>query len=243
MLSLVGEFEPQKVKVLIEKLFVTSGGLLQPTPNFPTQPQEKLNIHAEEVEQDKISLLWPRPGFLDIPFIDRQKFRLGSYILGGSSRSLLNTRLREQLHLVYATGFSPSTRPHAGVFEAWAATTPESTQRAVDELRQTIYKFLEKPIDNQLFQRSLNFIKSNISLSFDSLHSVSGSITYDLYWEDRIYLPEEEIELIDQITESQVRDILKTYLTPKNEYLAIMTKNKNLKVGWGSGQKLSPKTP
>mgnify|MGYP001573565205 CR=1 FL=1 len=52
----------------------------------------------------------------------------------------------------------------------------------------------------------------------------------NLFWDDTIRLPQDTIPLFDSITETQVRQQLSKYLSPKNEYLSIMTKNKKLKI-------------
>ncbi len=230
ILTITGDFEIESAKEFIKKIFLATDGKHHPFPKFPIKPGKKTNLHIEDVQQNRINLMWTGKGSNDNSFVDNLALQIGAYILGGSSRSFLNKQLRESLHLVYTNGFSRSLFPHAGSLIAWAATTPDNTQTAVEEMRKIVYDFLKQPIEEKLFQRSVNFIKSSTSLSYDSIHSISDSITNYLFREDKIRLPEEIIEDLDSITEAKVREVLGHYIKPENEYLAIMTKDKNLKI-------------
>ena len=60
---------------------------------------------------------------------------------------------------------------------------------------------MEKPIEEKMYKRSLNYLKSNISLSFDSIGRISESITYNYFWEKKVYLPDDDIKLLLTISE------------------------------------------
>lgn len=224
VLIVVGDFEAKKAKKLIKELFTRNGGTKFDFVKQPIKPTVRKIIHHEDVQQNKLSLFWPFPGLKEVSFKERMFFRIGSYILGGSARSLLNRRLREELHLVYGCGFGRSNWPHGGFFEAWASMAPEKTDEVIKQIREVVYDFVKQPIDEAVFHRSLNFVKSNISLAFDSIQSVSGTISGDFYDDEVVRLPDEVIKVIEKATEKEVRELMAKYIKSENEYSAVMMK-------------------
>lgn len=242
ILSITGDFDLDKAKEIISQLFVNQGEKVHKTPISAIKPEQKKMTHEEDVQQERPVLMWHTPGFNDLSQKQRYCLWIASYMLGGGSRSLLQKRLREELHLVYRGGSGKDLSPHAGFFELWSSNSPEQTQNAIKEMQQIVYKFIEDPIEEKLYKRSINFLKSNISLSFDSIHSISDSITGSLFWEDIIRLPDEDIKTLLDITEAEVRQTLGQYVKRENEYLSIMTsKSKTAGTVGEPGQTLPPK--
>lgn len=226
VLSLTGDFGVEEAKKMVRDIFVgNQGGLLRPRRG-EIKSGEREFIYRDDVQQDTAVLSWLVPGFMELPLRERFAMWIAGYIVGGSTRSKLFRRLREELGLVYRCGASRKLNPYAGYFEVWSSNSPQSTSRVFEEMRKETYGFVGKPIEEKMYRRSLNYLKSNISLSFDSIGRISESITYNYFWEKKVYLPDDDIKLLLTISEKEVREVLGRYVRPENEYVSLMTSRK-----------------
>lgn len=231
LLTITGDFDLSDCTSIISEIFSPDNRpkpifqkLSQITPNFET------NIHVEDKQQDQIVIDWPLPGKDELTFHDRIRLNFASYLLGGSLRSVLYQNLREERGLVYRTGSHKTVLDNGGYFEIWCSTEPSKTSEAIKVMRHAFYNFVSNQIPKELYTRAKQYLDSSTLLTFDSLDSISNSITDNLHIENKVYLPEEIIRIASEITPDSVTKLLQKYLIKDKEILSIMTKDKTLKI-------------
>jgi predicted Zn-dependent peptidase len=225
IMVVTGNFEVKKAEKLIEKLFTPAltakrDKLVIPKPKTDYQP----HFHKEDMAQDRVALSWLIPGLKQLPLRERAVLKRANYILGGSSRSILFNEIREKRGLAYGAGSSISFRPDYGQFEIGTSTNPDNRQKVIKLFRSILKKFLAEPIKQITFDRAQAYLSAQNMMAFDSLSDIGSYILDDLFYEDRIYLPEEYLEIVKTITKEEVKQSFKKLIDPEKGILSIMSK-------------------
>lgn len=228
VMTVTGKFEVHDCLQRLVKTLTPLVGTKVPriaTPN-PKISGKKVE-HLDDVKQWTIILLWPIPGS-EASTVREERIisRMAAYILGGSPRSRLFLHLREEKGFVYRTGSTRSFTPKAGNFEAWCSTDEEKGEDAIQAMREVIYDFVQNPITEDEFNRAKKFLLAQYPLYYDSVDSIAEQITNDIFYDGRIYLPDELKEMMETITREEVSEWMRKYLTKKRELVAIMSSNK-----------------
>jgi len=221
-LAITGKLDTNKTISLVKKILQP---ISQKQPQLPTIPPRKTTkkiVHHEPVQQTRIYLSWPLPGFKQFTLSDNMRFSFAKYLLGGSTTSLLFRQIRERYGLAYHVGANRGFKDQAGFFEVYLSTDPKNKQKALKLLRQITYDFVNNPIDPQKFAQARNFMNNSTLISFDSISSINSKILDNLFDYNRIYLPSDYIKISNKITPQSTQKILQKYITPEKELLAIM---------------------
>lgn len=223
-LAVAGKLNIKETKKLIKEILKPKTNHLVKLPLIPkTKPQKKL-IHFEPVEQTQIVLTWPLPGFNQVPLLDRIKFSVAKYILGGGLNSLLKQELREKHGLAYRVSAHNGLKDNAGYFEIEVSTDPQNKQKALNLLRETTYNFINKPINPKRFNQAISFMNDRTVIHFDSVDNIAADLINDIFNFNRIYLPQDYIKISKKITPHSTSKLIQKYITPKNELMAFLEK-------------------
>lgn len=180
------------------------------TPLTITDAKPKGNIYWHKEDQDRVSvsLNYFVTGRENLTLRSRMALGVGRYILGGSSRSLLFKRLREELGHVYSAGAGISYAPHISDFDLYASTSPDKVREVVLEILKIYKKFLESGTTDEAFNRAKKYLLMMIPLGFDSPYRIAESLAYELMWDGAITDPNELISILKNVT---MTDVLKAY--------------------------------
>ncbi len=135
---------------------------------------------------------------------DRTIYRMSRAILGNLHTSRLFTQLRQRRGLVYDVGFG------AGSFEdyGYGSINSQVSPDKLDEVTSIIVTELKNFRDNGPTEAELsnakNFSKNQALMQFDHPYGIAGWIEGDLLWEEKIYTPEEYVEVIESVTKDDL---------------------------------------
>lgn len=227
ILVVTGNFTQTKVEKLIKNT-------LKPFPKKqlshsqipPIQPQKKHLLYSQPIQQERIIISWHIPGNEKLSLTDRIRFSIARYILGGSSRSLINQIIREKFGLAYRSGSGFYLYPQAGIFEVWAYTEPKNRQKTIKLLTQITYEFVNQPLDSHKLKLAKSFLNASTIISFDSLDEISSSISNNLFHYDQIFLPKDYFMAAEKISAQSINKLLQPFITSKREYTSILTPQK-----------------
>lgn len=223
VMAVTGRFELETVRKIIMAQLKPLRGERQEVKLGKIKVGNRELIYGDDVQQDRVTIYWPTPGMDDLSMKEKYKLVIARYLIGGSGRSVLYQELRQKRGLAYRVGAYRDAWPHAGRFGVWSSNHPEKTGEIKKLMGELVYEFIERPIDKEAYRRALGFLKSDISLRFDTVYAVSDNLLSDMFRYGKIYTPEEDIKVVEKIKEGEVREFLRTYLSPQNQFGAVMT--------------------
>lgn len=223
VLVITGGFDPQQARDLIGAIIKPQNIGAAPQLDIPPlDTRDGVNFHQEKVEQTTVSMNWVLPGRSELSKKERLCLNIASYILGGTSRSILFQELREKLGIVYSCSAHPSYKPKAGWLEFRASSQPQNTKLIIAKFHEISDRFMSEPIAPDIFKRAFGFIKASTVMNFDGLDRISESVADNFFYENKVYLPADIVSLMDTITASEVRDTYRKYLTGNPPSISIM---------------------
>ncbi len=228
LLAVIGNFDPDKFYKKATKALQPPAGEGKKYLLPKIKPGKNQKLHIEDVAQNRISMAWIIPGRDKLDIRDRIVINLGMYLFGGTAHSILFQELREKRGLVYSTSSHMGAYPKHGLIEIEAATQPQTTREVVKLSQELFEDFLTKPIDQHTFKRAKKFMNASTVINFDSLGQIAGSVINNFFYEGRVYLPAELIDLTLPITAAQVQETILKALHNQPPYISIMTKTKDL---------------
>jgi predicted Zn-dependent peptidase len=154
----------------------------------------------------------------------RQTLRVGSYLLGGSSRSPLYKKLREEKGYVYSAGTSTWNLPTYGGFVAYASTGPDKAQETIEEMHNVVTEFLKSGVSEDEFKRAINFGKMRALTSYSSVSGIAEDMTDSYFYLGKYYTPEDFAEMLDDISQEEMMDILRKNITDEVLHISVLSK-------------------
>jgi predicted Zn-dependent peptidase len=192
-------------------------------PNL--ESQSKYLWHREDVDLVEIYIQWFLPGRQNLSLEDRVRLNLASYILGGSARSNLYRRLRQDLGLVYGAGSSFYSWDKVSIFEAYASTSKKNARKVFREINSVVNKFINTPINQDVFDRSRNFMNMQTMLSYDSVGGISETFANSLVNQGKVIPGEDYIEMANTFHEEELRNLLAPYINEKAlPYISVLSR-------------------
>ncbi|MGE9270992.1 MAG: insulinase family protein, partial [Verrucomicrobiales bacterium] len=220
-LCIAGNFDPAKIKPLVDRLFATLPRFSGASPMVPTEPQQlapRFNRDTFAIPASKVTLAWTIPalGHPDVPAFD-----LAAVILGRGRSARLYRSIRENQGLaleIAAWSWSMARQP--GIFAVSAEVQTENRDTLITAIRKELSEF-----SSSSFEDDLTKAKRQVAASqFRTLTTVSGKAT-DLAsnWHEardldftRRYLAQ-----LEAVTAADIRRALST-LTESNETLTVL---------------------
>ncbi len=228
VITIVGKIDIPAITDELHKLLdpINNRKLKTPVWNEQNISQDQFLLHLEDVDQVGLDLSWMMPGRDDIDIRDRLKFFIASYIIGGSARSMIYTKLREELGLVYSASSRAWFMPKAGAFTISTSTNAKNAKEVIGYMYNIVHEFIDKKITPHEFERSKHYLNMKTLISYDSIDSIASQLSGSLFWENRVITPDEYIEIIETITLKEVKEIFNKYTSKEqNLKLGILSKN------------------
>ena len=222
VLTLVGDFEPDKAMAMIERHF----GPIPANPSLPPQPNVELDPlpigrEVREVVPDKVPL--PRVYLAyRIPIFGSATFdalEVGADLLGRGRASRLYAALVRGERLAQDVEVYPlALLGGASIFGIWATARPEI---AVDRLEAAIHREIGRLVkdgarDDEL-DRVRNLHDSSIASSLEQVSERADRLSMYTTLFDEPERINAEMSRYDAVTAAQARDALATYLRDDNQ--------------------------
>lgn len=222
VIGIAGNIDFESIEKELREMLVQSGNTVEQKFDM-VQPQTERLIHPEPgMSTAIIDVGWTIGGMAETTFEDRLKMGIAAYILGGSPRSLLHSKVREELSLAYSVSMVFGYYQVAGWISVKSSVKPENLEEVLGEIESVVEKFVNQPIKVDLFDRAKKYLIMNEQMKFESTMNIAGSLCGYLFWEGRVVLPEEYETILETITEDQVRMVLKRAIDGKKLLVSMM---------------------
>lgn len=234
VITVVGNVDVYGVKARIRKLLShkINSQLITNKPMAIQSSKQRYLWHKEDVDRAFVSMSWLTTGTNNTSLIDRTKLKLAAFILGSDDffTSLLFTRLRQELGLVYTTGARWSEWPAIGQLEVWASTHPSKVDEVIQNMQDIMLSFIKDEMPNKDFLRNRDFVDWQILMDYDAVADACDVLSSMLFWEGKVTSPEEFIEMGKSITEDQVRDVVGRFISKDKTFIGVMSKEDVYKI-------------
>ncbi len=214
-LVLVGGFSNPNAKKLIENQFEKYSSK-DVFPGFPELTNEDMTKRTTAIRNDPTL----KTCYVDLSFpsvsdqISWQKQlpqTLIRNILGRLRVSRLFSLLRQKLGLVYDVSFGSSTFSDFGFCYVSTQTAPEKLEQVIHIIAKELKSFITYGPTEDEINFAKNYMVNSTLMQFDHPSAIGGWIEGDLLWEDRIYMPEEYIKVIEKVTKKDIMDFMQKY--------------------------------
>ena len=188
----------------------------------PVKSGSRKIVHHEKIDQEEIILTWPLPGFRQISLAGKLGIGVANYILGVGSNSILNKNIREKYGLTYGVSSARVFRGSGGYLEIKMSTDPKNSDRSLKLLRKLTYDFVSNSINPARFEQARKYMDLQTTIDFDSVDSINDILAGSLFNHGKPLFPEDYVETAKAVTPQSVSKIIRKYITPEKELLAIM---------------------
>lgn len=218
VISIAGDFEPQRALALVNKLF---GGIAaRPVPPYNPPALAAQTVERVETMTDPLAEL---PAFhinYHIPperEPDHYALDMLSIVLGDGESSRLYQKLVKGTELVQEIEISTDGRRGPDLMSAWAIMSPG---KKAQDARKVIYAELDsiakKGITERELEKARNRIRSSFVMALQSnLQRAQRVAEFELYWGDGNLLNVEADKYL-AVTAADVQRVAKQYFAPTN---------------------------
>ena len=146
---------------------------------------------------------------------------LMSSILGEGMTSRLFMKLREQQGLAYDVHSSSSHYRDCGAFTVYCGTEPPKVERTLGGIRQEL-ELMAKGVSEEELSRATEYMVGRMMLRLEDTRAVMAWGGAQELLLDRIWTPEEVVDLVRAVTAEDVKSAAERYLGPGDYRLAVV---------------------
>ena len=164
--------------------------------------------------------------FRGLPTFDERYRQIDflSTILGNSSSSRLEQKLRHERHLVYSVWSSLDGGVDTGCLSIGTRIKEENLQQALDLIFVELKRLAEEDITGEELTRARNITLSSYLFYVERVHSRATAMAEELLLNKKIKSIEEDIAAIKAVTKSDIREMAH-YVFSDQPKINIITKN------------------
>lgn len=142
-------------------------------------------------------------------------------VLGGGMSSRLFQRIREELGMAYSVYSGPSNYPYCGEFTIYAATSPQTAGKVLEQIDLEVKKLLSEGIREQEFIQAKAQLKSSFVLGQESSYNRMNSLGSNQILLGRVIPQEETLAQIDKVTRERVMEYAAELLNGPKSYAVV----------------------
>ncbi len=211
----VGNFNHKRLKALLEKYYLkyNSKEEFSGYPSLSDKDMSDRTVairHDPELQICSVDLAFPSAG-LNVPFVENVNNGVINSIMANLGNSRLFKLLRQKLGLVYSIGMGTSA--HMGFGNGYISF--QVSLENLDQVLEIVIKELSAFISNGPTKQEVEFAKNyhmnSVLMRFDHPSNIAGWIEGDLLWEDKMYSPEETVEIYKKVTKESIQAFMKKY--------------------------------
>ncbi|MDA1316577.1 MAG: pitrilysin family protein [bacterium] len=179
------------------------------------QSEPNLHIHTKETEQSHVCL-----GFRAFSYNDKRRYALTvlSAILGGGMSSRMFIQVRERLGLCYYISTGRELYEDTGyiVTQAGVKNDIQTMQKALRAMYKEHSSLANGEVTTTELTRAKELLKGRLILSLEDSHSMASFIAGQIQMRGDYLTPEEILNHIDAVSESDITSLAKELFTPNN---------------------------
>lgn len=222
-MSIVGNFNKPSTIKKIEQIFnkIQNTFLSKPPSTKIIQNPQNLT-YQDNTSQTYLVINWVKKKNYSLK--ERLALNIFSFILRSGTNSILCKKLRHELGFVYDIN-SRFVQMYSDInfFEVWSSVENKNVKNITNIIKTEIDNLLSQGINKELFLKAKKFINYQTLMSFDSINGISSHIINDLFYENKVYTPQEILKITDKITADQTIGLAKEILNSKNMTISVMT--------------------
>ena len=213
VISLAGNYEPDRVLALMEQYF----GSWQNDVSPIAMPQWTVHTGVNSLREKDTEQMHICMGFPGMAFGSEGVYPLAvvSGVLGGAMSSRLFQRIREDLGLAYSVYSYPNTYQDVGTFGIYAGVSPKNAELVLNEIRGELDKLLRDGITQKEFRDSVTQLRSGYLMGLESPGSRMQGMGRSTLLRGKPTTHEETIARIEGLTMEKVMAAAQQVLTQK----------------------------
>ncbi len=155
---------------------------------------------------------------------DERRYALGllDTLLGGGMSSRLFQEVREKRGLVYSVYSFQAAYRAAGLFAAYAASSPQNVQACIDVIAGEFAKLREEGVSPEQLALAKEHIKGSLTLSLESTSSRMIRLGRNEFALGRDVAPEEIEERVDAVAAKDIQELAQELLTEEKLGLCVL---------------------
>jgi predicted Zn-dependent peptidase len=173
---LAGDIQPDELLRALGTRFGGWQSAAAPQPSLPSAPRRARAIYL--VDRPDAAQSEVRFGHVGVPRGTPDYFPLLvlNTILGGSFKSRLNTRLREEKGFTYGASTTFTFRRQGGVFSGGAAVFTDASAEAVRICTEEMQRICEDPVSTEELERARNYLAIGFARRFETTGDIVSQL-------------------------------------------------------------------
>lgn len=226
VLSFVGNVEEDIFLAYVDRHFCARiPRIKKPFEPLVADESKVYSVYAtlkKPYEQSSVTMRMPSPcygqGNSYAPF-------LLANMLGGGMSSRLFQRVREEMGLAYEIYATNAMRAEGGNFDIFFATSPKSTQKAMEAVTDVVKEALANGFTETELIKTKNQYETSMVLSDESAFDRMRLMGKELMTKGILTSTEEQIEKMLSVTLSDIKELTASILGSKDVSVAYVGKN------------------
>lgn len=219
VISIVGKMVFDNVLEMLEKSFSSISSKKPSDRLTHTQYKESFSIKNKDIEQAHICLAFP-----SISYDSDEVYKLSvlNTILGGGINSRLFQTVREEKGLAYAIYSFPESYKYGGLFNVYAASSPDLIEEVLISILEELDKLTKKGFNEKELIVTKEQIKSNMIIGLESMNSRMTNYGKSKLILDYVKSQDEMIENINAVTVDALLAFSREILDPNKMSVSIV---------------------
>ncbi len=229
---IAGKFDSErateKLNVLFKPLSHGVGDLEYKKTKHKENRTDHVFIFDAPRSQVDFTICFPIPGYKETEMKGQMEERTASRLVGENRTSLLNTRIREELGLVYGIQASVSRWPYTGTATIYATCAVENIGKCLDAIKGVLQRVEEKGFDRIHFERAQKYANMQRYMYFSSPSAIADWLLGSMLEDESVYLPEDYEKVTKTISLEDANKKARDIFNRKNAVLTIMGDKKQI---------------
>lgn len=219
VISVAGQFDMEATYDAIRTLFGDiCPGVKKPEANIPVYSPVFLKKH-KEIEQMHLDLAFDCIAYAHP---DRYVLSVVNSILGGNLNSRLFQEVREERGLTYTIYSYGNSFKKCGLFQMYAAMSPEQTPAVLDAMFESVLRLRQEPVTLQELELTKRQTRTELLMATESPRSrMEANAKSWIYMETQEPVAE-IIQRIEALTPADLSGFMDKYLDLKNVSIALI---------------------
>lgn len=222
IISVTGNFDLEETKKNLSKVLNQKPNNFTPKLNNTSFNIKQKNFnYQDKTERSDIFFSWVTKN----KFSYREKIclNIASFIFARSTNSILFQKIRQEQGLAYDINSNFTYSKDINFFEIWSSAENKNINKINDIVQSEIKKFLESGIETKKFNQIKQYMNYRTLMGNDSVSKISYDIGKQLFYDGEIRLPQEVVNIAEEITPHELMNTLKKIIVPQETVISTMT--------------------
>ncbi len=222
VISITGNFDSEKIKKSLDKILNFKKNNFTPKFNKTSFRVKQKNFnYQDKSERSDIFFSWVTKN--KFSYQEKISLNIASFIFARSTNSILFQKLRQEQGLVYDINSSFTHSKDINFFEIWSSSENKNIDKITDIVQSEVKKFLQSGIEVKKFNQIRQYMNYRTLMGNDSISKISYDIGKQLFYDNKIRLPQEIVDIANGITLPKFMTTLKEIIIPQETIISTMT--------------------